>query len=51
MEELLSYCGLVCSTCPIYMATREIVEESLKIASEICIYTNQHITIEEMETN
>jgi ATP-dependent HslUV protease, peptidase subunit HslV len=33
------------------MATREIVEESLKIASEICIYTNQHITIEEMETN
>ena len=24
MNELLSYCGLVCNTCPIYLATREI---------------------------
>jgi hypothetical protein len=23
MEENVSYCGLVCETCPIYMATRE----------------------------
>ena len=23
MSELLSYCGLVCPTCPIYLATRE----------------------------
>ena len=23
MNELLSYCGLVCTTCPIYVATRE----------------------------
>jgi ATP-dependent HslUV protease, peptidase subunit HslV len=29
----------------------EIAEESLKIASEICIYTNEQITIEEMETD
>lgn len=26
----------------------EIVRESLRIASDICIYTNQHITIEEL---
>jgi hypothetical protein len=23
MEENLSYCGLICQTCPIYLATRE----------------------------
>lgn len=23
MDELLSYCGLKCSTCPIYLATKE----------------------------
>ncbi|OQX56469.1 MAG: HslU--HslV peptidase proteolytic subunit, partial [Candidatus Cloacimonas sp. 4484_209] len=28
--------------------TREIVEESLKIAASICIYTNKEITIEEL---
>lgn len=33
------------------LTAMEIAEESLKIASEICIYTNQHITIEEMETD
>lgn len=33
------------------LTATEIAEESLKIASEICIYTNQHITIEEMDTN
>jgi len=33
------------------LTATEIAEESLKIASEICIYTNQHITIEEMETD
>jgi ATP-dependent HslUV protease subunit HslV len=33
------------------MTATEIAEESLKIASEICIYTNQHITIEELETD
>ena len=23
MDEVLSYCGLICSTCPIYLVTRE----------------------------
>jgi len=30
------------------MGAREIVEEGLKIASGICIYTNQNITVEEI---
>jgi len=30
------------------MSAREIVEKSLKIASEICIYTNDKLTIEEL---
>ena len=30
------------------LSPREIVEESLKIAADICIYTNQSITIEEL---
>ncbi|MCU0238314.1 MAG: ATP-dependent protease subunit HslV [Pyrinomonadaceae bacterium] len=29
------------------LSAREIAEESLKIAGEICIYTNQNLTIEE----
>lgn len=28
---------------------REIVEKSLKIAADICVYTNQNLTIEELE--
>jgi len=31
------------------MTPREIVEESLKIAASICIYTNDNITVEEIE--
>ena len=31
------------------MTAREIVERSMKIAAEICIYTNQSITIEELK--
>ena len=31
------------------LGARRIVEESLKIASEVCIYTNDHITIEELD--
>lgn len=27
---------------------RQIVEESLRIAAEICVYTNNHFTIEEL---
>ena len=30
------------------MEPREIVEKALKIAGDICIYTNQNITIEEL---
>ena len=31
------------------LTAREIVEQSLKIASEICIYTNSNITVEELD--
>jgi len=31
------------------LGAKEIAEESLKIASEICIYTNDKITVEELE--
>ena len=30
------------------LSAREIVEESLRAAAEICIYTNTHLTIEEL---
>ncbi|RHX90389.1 ATP-dependent protease subunit HslV [Leptospira stimsonii] len=30
------------------LSAREIVESSMKIAADICIYTNDHITIEEI---
>ncbi len=30
------------------LTAREIVEKSMKIASEICIYTNENITVEEL---
>ena len=30
------------------LGTREIVEEAMRIASEICIYTNDQLTIEEL---
>ncbi|AYV54424.1 MULTISPECIES: ATP-dependent protease subunit HslV [Leptospira] len=30
------------------LSAKEIVESSMKIAAEICIYTNDHITIEEI---
>lgn len=30
------------------LSAREICEESLKLAAEICIYTNSHLTIEEL---
>jgi hypothetical protein len=36
MSEILSFCGLVCSTCPIYLATREInKEEQMRKRTEI----------------
>ena len=33
------------------LSARDIVESSLGIAGEICIYTNQHHTIEELDAN
>ena len=30
------------------LSAREIAEKSLKIAGSICIYTNNHITVEEL---
>ncbi|MBE8432081.1 HslU--HslV peptidase proteolytic subunit, partial [Leptospira interrogans serovar Pomona] len=30
------------------LSAREIVESSMKIAANICIYTNDHITLEEI---
>lgn len=30
------------------LSAREIAEESLRIAGEICVYTNDHITVEEL---
>jgi len=36
MNDLLSYCGLVCNTCPIYLATREVnKEEQTRMRTEI----------------
>jgi ATP-dependent HslUV protease subunit HslV len=31
------------------LSAREIAEKAMKIAGEICIYTNDHITIEELK--
>jgi ATP-dependent HslUV protease subunit HslV len=33
------------------LEARDIVEKSLGIAADICIYTNHNRTIEELETN
>ena len=33
------------------LSAREIVERSVKIAAEICIYSNTSITIEELKAN
>ena len=30
------------------LSAREIAEKSMKIAGEICVYTNDHITVEEV---
>ena len=32
------------------LGAREIVEKAMKIAGEICIYTNDHITVEELKS-
>ena len=33
------------------LSAREIAEKSMKIAGDICIYTNQNFTIEELKAN
>lgn len=33
------------------LSSSEIVREAMRIAAEICIYTNENITIEEIEIN
>ncbi len=33
------------------LEAREIVQEALKIAADICIYTNQNLTLEELESH
>ena len=33
------------------LSARDIVEKALNIAADICIYTNQNLTIEELSTN
>ena len=33
------------------MSARDIVEQGLKIAGDICIYTNHNRTIEELDSN
>jgi ATP-dependent HslUV protease subunit HslV len=31
------------------LSAREIAEKAMKIAGQICIYTNDHVTIEELK--
>jgi len=43
MEDSLSYCGLVCGTCPIYLATREQNEEKRrKVRVDIARQIEEH---------
>jgi len=42
MSEMLSYCGLVCDTCPIYLATRVVdPEEQTRMRAEIARLCNE----------
>lgn len=46
MTEMISYCGLTCQTCPIYLATRqENKEEQLRMRSEIVKLCKEHYGI------
>jgi len=43
MSGMLAYCGLVCQTCPIFLATRtEDREEQARMRSEIARLLNEH---------
>ena len=53
MEEILSYCGLICRKCPIYLATREKDEEKrykmrVDIAQQIKKHYNQECKPEDI---
>jgi len=42
MKEMLSYCGLVCHTCPLYLATREQNKEAqTQLRAEIARLCNE----------
>ena len=43
MHSILAYCGLVCRTCPIYLATRmEDKNEQARMRTEIARLLNEH---------
>jgi hypothetical protein len=43
MEETIAYCGLICQTCPIYLATREqYPKKKLKMRIEVAKICNEH---------
>ncbi len=43
MDEVIAYCGLICHTCPIYLATREKDEEKkYKMRVEIAQQIKKH---------
>jgi hypothetical protein len=49
MTEMVSYCGLTCQTCPIYLATRqEKKEEQARMRAEIvrlCVESTMGLTM------
>lgn len=43
IDKLLAYCGLTCSSCPIYLATRETdKEKQARMRIEIAKFINEH---------
>ncbi len=43
MREITAYCGLICQTCPIYLATREEnKEEQARMRAEIAQQCNEY---------
>jgi hypothetical protein len=42
MDEMMAYCGLVCNTCPIYLATREQdTKKQRQMRAEIALKINE----------
>jgi predicted metal-binding transcription factor (methanogenesis marker protein 9) len=43
MTEMIAYCGLICQTCPIYLATRQVnAEEQARMKIEIVRRCREH---------